>query len=94
MLMHVERGHLMASSPRLTLRLNACVAHVPQISFSKIGVCQMASAVIFEGTPAVSLNDYEIVSGKRRRSLPNVVKHGRCRTVRISNSCLTFLPTQ
>jgi hypothetical protein len=35
---------------------------VRQLSFSKIGVCQMASAAILLGRPVVSLNDFGIIA--------------------------------
>jgi hypothetical protein len=40
---------------------------VPQVSDSKIGVCQMASAIIFQGVPAVATNDFGIVAWEKTK---------------------------
>jgi hypothetical protein len=42
-------------------------ASIHQVSYSAIGVCQMASAIIFQGVPAVGLNDFGIVAWEKTK---------------------------
>jgi len=38
---------------------------IPQVSDSTVGVCQMASAIVFHGQPAVAINDFDIVAWEK-----------------------------
>lgn len=40
---------------------------IPQVSESQIGVCKMASAIIFQGIPAVAVNDFDIVAWEKTK---------------------------
>jgi len=40
---------------------------IPQVSDSTVGVCQMASAIIFHGQPAVAINDFDIVAWEKMK---------------------------
>lgn len=52
---------------RADVEIECVRTHVPQLSLSKTGFCQMATALIFQNAPMVSTNVYDIVSWGRTK---------------------------